>query len=74
MYPHTQDGLVHCYVAALPFLQNTVTGDIVWSAALFGTWWLARLAISPSQVNPNAPQISPAGKLVIRQAASQCGR
>jgi hypothetical protein len=41
MYPGDLAGLVHCYVAALPFLQNTVLGDAAWSAALFGAWWLA---------------------------------
>jgi hypothetical protein len=55
MYPDDLGGLIRCYVAALPFLQNTVTGDIVWSAALFGTWRLAKLAFSPSQT---APRIS----------------
>ncbi len=41
MYPGDLAGLVRCYVAALPFLQNTVLGDVAWSAALFGAWWLA---------------------------------
>jgi hypothetical protein len=41
MYPADLDGLIRCYVAALPFLQNTVTGDMVWTTALFGAWWLA---------------------------------
>jgi hypothetical protein len=46
MYPADLGGLIRCYVAALPFLQNTVTGDIAWSAALFGAWWLARRSFS----------------------------
>jgi len=41
MYPGDLEGLVRCYIAALPFLQNTVLGDIAWSVALFGAWWLA---------------------------------
>jgi len=41
MYPGDLAGLVRCYVAALPFLQNTVLGDVAWSAGLFGAWWLA---------------------------------
>jgi hypothetical protein len=49
MYPNDLGGLIHCYVAALPFLQNTVAGDIFWSAALFGAWWLAR------QIGPRIP-------------------
>jgi hypothetical protein len=43
MYTHDLAGLVQCYVLALPFLQNTVLGDVIWTAALFGAWWLAQL-------------------------------
>jgi hypothetical protein len=42
MYAADLDGLVHCYVAALPFLRNTVLGDMFWTALLFGGWWSAR--------------------------------
>jgi hypothetical protein len=42
MYPLTISGLVHCYVAALPFFQNTISGDMFWGAVLFGGWWLTR--------------------------------
>ena len=38
IYPLTFAGLVRCYVAALPFFQNTLCGDRFWSAALFGGW------------------------------------
>jgi hypothetical protein len=34
-------GLFACYVAALPFLRNTLAGDLFWSAALFGSYALA---------------------------------
>lgn len=46
MYPLTISGLAHCYLAALPFFQNTLCGDMFWSAVLFGGWWLARRAHS----------------------------
>lgn len=42
MYPLDIGGLVLCYVAALPFLQNTVAGDVVWTVILFGSWWLVQ--------------------------------
>jgi hypothetical protein len=49
MYALDLAGLVHCYVAALPFLQNTVIGDLFWTTLLFGSWWAARcLLASPS--------------------------
>jgi len=52
MYSADFGGLVRCYVAALPFLQNTVTGDIVWTAALFGGWLLARRSYSAMLPRP----------------------
>ena len=42
MYPLTLAGLNECYVAALPFLQNTVAGDLFWTAALFGGAFLVQ--------------------------------
>lgn len=39
MYSLDLAGLTQCYVAALPFLQNTVAGDLFWSAVLFGGAW-----------------------------------
>ncbi len=42
-YEHTLDGLVRCYVMALPFFRNSVLGDFAWSITLFGLHDLARL-------------------------------
>jgi hypothetical protein len=42
MYPPSWDGLVECYVAALPFLDKTVLGDLFWTAVLFGGAWLVQ--------------------------------
>src|ERR1700722_3314745 len=36
MYPRTFDGLLACYVAAIPFFCNTVQGDLLFTAVLFG--------------------------------------
>lgn len=33
-------GLTQCYVAALPFLQNTIAGDQFWTGVLFGGAWV----------------------------------
>jgi pheromone shutdown protein TraB len=35
-YPLTSAGLVACYVAAIPFFQNTLAGDLFFTALLFG--------------------------------------
>lgn len=36
MYPATAAGLAACYVAAIPFFQNTLAGDLFYVTALFG--------------------------------------
>ena len=41
LYPHTLEGLVACYTAAIPFFRNTLLGDVVYSTALFGGFALA---------------------------------
>jgi hypothetical protein len=35
MYPHTLAGLIACYTAALPFLRNTLEGDLFYTLVLF---------------------------------------
>ena len=41
LYPKTWDGLVACYVAAIPFFRNTLLGDAVYATVLFGGLTLA---------------------------------
>ena len=36
MYPKTLSGLAACYVAAIPFFRNTLAGDLIFTAVLFG--------------------------------------
>lgn len=43
MYPHNLGGLSACYVAAIPFFQNTVAGDLFYAALLFGGFRIAEL-------------------------------
>lgn len=38
LYTQTFDGLLQCYINALPFFRNTLLGDLVFSAALFGAY------------------------------------
>ena len=44
-YPLTADGLAACFVAAIPFFQNSLAGDLVFSAILFGGWALAERSL-----------------------------
>jgi hypothetical protein len=41
MYAHTFAGLQTCFVAALPFFQNSLLGDMFYSTVLFGSVALA---------------------------------
>jgi len=50
LYAHTLDGLMACYVAALPFFGRTLAGDFFYATALFGLHaWLSRKAF-PAEV------------------------
>jgi hypothetical protein len=41
LYPKTAARLATCYVAALPFFRNTLAGDALYTAVLFGGFALA---------------------------------
>ncbi len=43
LYPHTWEGFIACYVAALPFLRNWMLSDLVYGGLLFGAFYVAEL-------------------------------
>src|SRR5438270_2514366 len=43
MYAHTISGLSACYVAAIPFFQNTIAGDLFYATLLFGGFKVAEV-------------------------------
>lgn len=45
LYPHTFAGLAACFVAAVPFFQNTLAGDLFFSALLFGGFALLERSV-----------------------------
>ena len=55
IYPVTQAGLVACYVAAIPFFQNTVAGDLFFTALLFGGFSLAEHYLPPLRAGQAQP-------------------
>ena len=44
-YPRSWTGLEACYVAAIPFFQNTIAGDLFYATLLFGGFQVAELLI-----------------------------
>jgi hypothetical protein len=53
-YPRTMAGLEACYVAAIPFFQNSLAGDLFYAALLFGGFALAEHLIP--RLRAGAPQ------------------
>ena len=54
LYPLTAQGLWQCYLAGLPFFRNTVAGDLVYTAALFGGYALATRTLPASPASRSA--------------------
>jgi len=48
-YPHTWSGFVTCYINAIPFLRNTLIGNVVFTFVLFGLYELAKNAVRGSR-------------------------
>ena len=48
-YPRTIAGFANCYVMALPFLRNTLAGNLIFSAILFGSYEMAGKLIGESR-------------------------
>lgn len=44
-YPRTVEGLETCFVAAIPFFQNTLAGDLFYATLLFGGFRIAELLV-----------------------------
>lgn len=42
LYAKTTQGLIQCYLMAVPFFRNTLVSDIIYVAVLFGAYELAR--------------------------------
>ena len=40
MYEKTSEGLISCYTAALPFFGNMLAGNLIFSAILFGIYFI----------------------------------
>ena len=59
-YPKTPAGLVACYIAAIPFAQNMLLGNLLFTCVLFGGMELtkARLDALPK---PSSETVVPAG-------------
>ncbi|OFV99698.1 MAG: hypothetical protein A3F68_02200 [Acidobacteria bacterium RIFCSPLOWO2_12_FULL_54_10] len=48
MYPQSISGLLACYAAAIPFYGRTLAGDLLFAAAFFGLYAMARRMARPA--------------------------
>lgn len=49
-YPKTWEGLMACYVAALPFYKMSLMATAVFSTVLFGTWYFVGKRVEKKQL------------------------
>ena len=52
LYPLTWEGLITCYVAAIPFFRNTVLGNAFYALVLFGGFAIAQHKIPALREKP----------------------
>ena len=52
LYPMTAEGLLQAYIAAIPFFQNSLLGNLVFAALLFGGYALLQRNIPSLAENP----------------------
>jgi hypothetical protein len=45
-YPHTFDGIIESYTLALPFVKNSLMSNMLFSAILFGSFEMAKVAVT----------------------------
>ena len=45
IYAHNWSGLIECYIAAIPFFRNTLGGDLLFVAVMFGLYESALMAL-----------------------------
>lgn len=57
MYSRNWDGLIECYVAAIPFFRNAFGGDLIFVAVMFGVYELAARQIRKIAESKNAAVI-----------------
>ena len=54
IYPKTLVGLGSCYVAALPFLHNSLIGDMVWGLVIF---WGFNFVVNTKKIGGKDPKL-----------------
>jgi hypothetical protein len=56
-YSHTFNGLLECYIAAIPFFRNTLAGDVIYVCAMFGLFELVKKYIPSLALKPRESRV-----------------
>jgi hypothetical protein len=56
-YPYTALGLAECYLAGLPFIKNTLLGDLAWTGAFFGLYSIGQALVRKGAVEATAGRL-----------------
>ena len=56
-YPKTLDGLMACYIAAIPFFRNMLAANVFYTAVLFGGFHIAERAFHVLREQPMLAKI-----------------
>lgn len=57
MYEQNLNGLINCYIMAIPFFQNSLSGDLTYSSILFGSYYFVTSSL-PKLIHKNADLIA----------------
>ncbi|GIW98711.1 MAG: hypothetical protein KatS3mg111_2044 [Pirellulaceae bacterium] len=68
-YPRNVAGLVECYVAAIPFIKNTILGNFLFSAIFFGSYAAAGQWLG-SHAGAHNAELRPASHNLARTSKS----
>jgi len=50
MYPKNIAGLISCYIAGIPFINNTILSDFLFTTVLFGSYYLLQSEYSSLKI------------------------
>ena len=50
MYPKNLAGLINCYIAGIPFMNNTIISDFLFTTVLFGSYYLLQSEYSSLKI------------------------
>lgn len=54
LYPKTYEGLIACFVAAIPFFKNQLCGDVFYTITIFGLFYILNTTVKSKTLSVKA--------------------